>query len=314
MEEEAACISARNLFGRIVRCPGYVTAFESIEKCRKRSKQSGKFSGMSLIGPGGVGKSTVLEAYEAAYPPRKVADGTVIPVVRAKVSSSNSPVEMLREIIGAFGDIYLAGIKGGVGPHARRLTTVMKKARTEVLLLDECQNFMSFSNKNAVRSAASSLKNLMTDLNITLVVAGTEEALGLVRGDSQLPSRMPLVVRLRPFNIETAEGLNEFRGLLAALESAIYLPQTSRLHEMEISQRIFYACDGNFRILTGLLHTAVNVAVREGFNRIDRTVLRMAFVEFFSLDTKDASNPFSDCFVPRRLIREGEYFDYQADM
>lgn len=302
----------KNLYDRIVRHPGYVTAIENIDSCRCNAKDSDKFSGMALLGPGGVGKSTVLKAYEAANPRQKVEGGIIIPVVRARISSSNSPIAMLRDIIKAISPMYLAGIGKGISDHEERLSTVMKSARTEVLLIDEAQNFLGYSNTNAVTSASSALKNLMEDLGITIVVAGTEQAIKLIQADTQMPTRIPLVVRLSPFKIETSDAFNEFRGILTALEKSIGLPQASRLHEVELAQRIYFACDGNFRILTSLLHNAINIAMREQGGRITREVLQKAFVALFGPETKDANNPFSNSFIPRRMIGQGELFSYQA--
>lgn len=302
----------RNLYTRIVRYPAYVTAIDSIDMCRREVRESGMSSGMALLGPGGVGKTTILKSYAEANPPLKVPGGIIKPVVRASILSSNSPSSTLCEIIEAISPIHAVGIGKGIAKHERRLATAMELSGTEVLLIDEAHNFLGYANKSAVRSVSSALKNLMNKLTFSLVISGTEEAIGLITGDSQMPSRIPLIIQLRPFGIESVDDLNEFRGVLAALEKSIGMSQVSRLYEREMAQRIYYACDGNFRLLSKLLHKAISIAKRENTESLSREVMRRAFISLVGPGTKDASNPFSEAFVPRRIINQGEPLAYQA--
>jgi hypothetical protein len=77
-------------------------------------------------------------------------------------------------------------------------------------------------------------------------------------------------------------------------------------HGASLPERLYYATDGRFRPLINLLTHAVTIAESESQTCITQATLYLAFKKTFKSDAADAVNPFSDTFIPHRLIGPGE--------
>lgn len=290
----------------IVKHTNFLEAINRVAECHDFTTKTKKSTYLLILGEPGVGKTTLLRTYAERYP--RISRGRVdsVPVLSIEIPPSPSLVSLLNTFLAAYSDAYTYRSRPNIGDMTKQLITLMKAAGTTAVLIDELQNFMTQASQTQVKALAALLKTLMNQVSVSLIAAGTPESLRLVNADDQLRSRMSAEVWIKPFNIDGQEGYDIFRKTLVSVEKTIELASPSFLYKSPLAERIYYACDGRFRHLITLLSNAIRLAETQGCECITIDLLHAAFLRSFRSDTPDRDNPFSETFIPRRLISRGE--------
>ncbi|SAL54512.1 TniB transposition protein [Caballeronia sordidicola] len=138
-----------------------------------------------------------------------------------------------------------------------------------MLVVDEVHHLLAGSYREQ-RAALNRLKFLANDLQISMVMVGTRDAVLAFQTDTQMISRYT------PFEIPRWRESEGLRRLLAAFERVLPLRKPSDLSRREIVQFVLSATGGLTGEISSLLNNAAELAIRNGDELIYMTHLEHA--------------------------------------
>lgn len=147
-----------------------------------------------------------------------------------------------------------------------QLMEVLRQVQTRVLLIDEL-NALLAGSVTKQRFFLNMLKYLSNELQISIVAAGTPDAMQAVRSDAQIESRFP--IRTLP---RWQEG-DIFRRLLTSFEYTLPLREPSDIYKRELARKLFGMSEGVIGELAKILRSAAQHAIRTGVERITPEVI-----------------------------------------
>ena len=163
--------------------------------------------------------------------------------------------------------------------------SVLRANHTKILVLDEFHNILH-GNPRDIRQLLSSLRNLINQLGIPIIAAGTREALLALNHDPQMTSRFE-VLSLPRWNLDP-----EFLRLLASFERVLPLAEPSMLTEREKATAIYANCGGTIGGAADLLQRAAKIALRSGKESITLAMIQQAkttSVDQFARELRDGT-------------------------
>jgi Cdc6-like AAA superfamily ATPase len=139
-----------------------------------------------IYGVSGAGKSMLLEKFKRDHAPKRANRNGQ----RAIIATQMPPVPVVRSL---YGEIVRT-LGGNVRPTARfyelehAAISLLTHANPRILIIDEIPHLLSCSAREQ-RAALNMVKFLSNDRRISVVAAGTHEALHVMRFDPQIASR-----------------------------------------------------------------------------------------------------------------------------
>lgn len=246
---------------RWVTYPRGEAILERMEDILRHPKTT-RMPGMLLVGRSNNGKSALLEQFERMHPAQDHPEAAAIfaPVIRidAPPSPSESSVyDLIMEAVASMPRPHYS-----VSEKRNHILGLLPKMGVKMLIVDEINSILSGSLPKQ-REFLNSLKFLSNMLKISIVAAGTQEALQAVRTDEQIYNRLkaePLVVWKYDM---------DFRQLLADLETLLPLRQPSGLSGSALAKMIHARIDGTIGDTSEFLNAAAKWAVKNGKELID---------------------------------------------
>jgi hypothetical protein len=135
----------------------------------------------------------------------------------------------------------------GLAPLERLAREILKRVSRRMLVVDEVRHLLVGTYRQQ-RASLNLLKFLANDLQISMVLVGTRDAVLTLQTDTQMISRYT------PFEISRWRESDGLRRLLAALERVLPQRKPSDLARREIVQFVLSASGG----LTGEISTLLN--------------------------------------------------------
>ncbi|HEM8498776.1 TPA: TniB family NTP-binding protein, partial [Burkholderia multivorans] len=126
-----------------------------------------------------------------------------------------------------------------------------------MLVVDEVHHLLAGSYREQ-RASLNLLKFLANDLQISMVLVGTRDAVLALQTDTQMISRYV------PFEIPRWRESDGLRRLLAAFERVLPLRKPSDLARREIVQFVLSASGGLTGEISTLLNNAAELSIRSG--------------------------------------------------
>lgn len=295
----------------IFKHPRFAFAISEIARLHLRGVEANDPQGMLLVAQTGCGKSTVFEYYEQLFPRRANKQSTEIPVLR--VNTPESPtVKMLAEaILYAMQDP--AASKGTSMFKTNRIIYLFKECHVKLLLIDEFQHFFDGRHVAESKRVSDWLKNLITSVNIPVVLAGLPRAISVVNNNPQLRRRFGAPHYMSPFGFTTEQEKLEFRGVLKGIYSLVPCPCV-KLHDANIARCFYYATHGIFDYIVKILDDAISRGGTGPDQEVTKSDLAEAFKRSVWMDAPDELNPFSGMQKFRLLTRPFEPFDVLDDI
>ena len=136
-----------------------------------------------------------------------------------------------------------------------------------MLIIDELHNMLS-SRLDNQRLFLNLLRFLGNELKIPIVAAGIKTAVRAIQIDDQLANRF------EPVPLPYWKYDNEYRKLLAGIESIIPLQNPSYLSSESLSQSIYAMSEGTIGETFDLIRRAALFAINTKREKIDETILR----------------------------------------
>lgn len=143
---------------------------------------------------------------------------------------------------------------------------VLKEIDLQLLIIDEA-NYTESGSADRQKTFLNALRYLGGELQISIVTAGTEEMMRVIR-------TIPAVEnRFIPAFLPIWDPDTEFKQLVASFESLIPLENPSRLAGKHISSLLHARCGGTIGELKMLLDKAAEYAMRKKIGQITNEVI-----------------------------------------
>ncbi|MFM0363086.1 TniB family NTP-binding protein [Paraburkholderia sediminicola] len=150
----------------------------------------------------------------------------------------------------------------GLASLERLARDILRRVSPRMLVVDEIHHLLAGTYREQ-RASLNLLKFLANDLQISMVLVGTRDAVLALQTDTQMISRYT------PFEIPRWRESDGLRRLLAAFERILPLRKPSDLARREIVQFVLSASGGLTGEISTMLNNAAELAIRNGDELID---------------------------------------------
>lgn len=241
--------------------------------------------GLLLTGPQGAGKSEICKSLLIKYPPEQV----VRPVAYVPVPEIFQGKTLLQEILKAFGR----------DDNSQETECFLKKlvvhtifeCRTNVLVLDDTHNLLRHV------LARDSVRRLMDETGIKVVLVGRDHSKDLLNSDMSLQRRFPILVELSAWNPQSEEDICEVLAVLQRFvsQSGVQLDYRGLINT-DFARRLVCGSGGRIKDLVELFSSAVLHANSRGSETLEDKDFEQAFGSLQAISKFTRSNPFSESF------------------
>ncbi|MDP3087612.1 MAG: TniB family NTP-binding protein [Methylotenera sp.] len=283
-------------------------AITQIAELHHHCKQNRVGKGYMVIGPSGVGKSTVLNFYWKYFPIIHAKQKTIIPVLFILSPSAPSASNLAEAILLALGDpLAKRRSKSSTGEYfTNRVYELLLACEVEMILIDEVQHVSHVPSIFHYRVVTDWLKNMIEKTRIPVVIFGLEASELVVKSSEQLSRRFSSQLKISAFNLNDDQDFIEFRAVMKGLQEALPLSVAEPLYEANLARRFLVASNGLLGYLCPILEEAVVVATKAGLNQLDMQTYAAAFRNKVWSLVPDRLNPFHPESPLRMLNRPGE--------
>jgi len=237
-------------------------------------------AGMVVSGEPGAGKTDLLEQLRDRYPEELARRGVIAtrPTLLFSMCGVREARALYVRMLSALGHPEAASFTGRA-----REQLVLAAARScdlKMLLIDEIQDVLKGTRAQQT-ATLETLRFLMNELRVVLIVAGSEEAELAISMDAHLSSRL----KLKRLPRWTVDGYTAH--FLEAMESSLPLRQRSRLHADGTMKLIIRLTGGQTDAIVTLIANAAAIAVESGEERITHGLLERARNELPEIQPED---------------------------
>lgn len=218
-----------------------------------------------LVGRSDNGKSSILQHFVGRHPMLMRDDGTPGPMVLC-FSMPATPTEssFWSELLWSLNIQHRE--RDPVEKKRRQALNAMEYASVRMLAIDEF-NHLTNAGKDAGR-LLSAIKNLSSDMRLSILATGTEAAFNALNLDPQMRSRF------EPTKLERWKLDKEYLRFLASYEMLLPLAQPSGLAGRELAPTIYGMAGDTIGATVKVLKNAAVHALQTGREKIDADVLK----------------------------------------
>lgn len=220
-----------------------------------------RMPGVLLVGESGNGKTTLLNRFQKlnAIYDNPSGEGKIVPVLSVQAPPSGDEGQFYNDCLNRL----CAEFNRNARPVEKRsqLVDLLKVVGLRALQVDELHNIGSGTAARQ-QNFLMVLKYLANELNIALIVAGTEDARSIITTDKQMESRLELI-RL-PLWRKDEETLR----LLDSIECRLPLREPSNLSDDDLADLILSLANGTLMGILNVVRTAATRAITQGSERI----------------------------------------------
>lgn len=289
---------------RFVSYPQSMRAIARIREVQEASRACNKGIGVAILGPSGVGKTTVLKEYIRSYYDISPTVGTK-PLLFVEVPSTPTPKSLGAAVLVAMGDQFAH--RGSAEEKLSRIVTLLAGLKTELVIFDEAQHLVE-RRRTPTGATTDWMKNLLNASKVAVVLAGLKRAQDLLLSNEQLRRRFSATVYCDRFNVDNPANTKLFAQLLVSFQKILPVP-TLEFASSDTLLRFYHASYGLIDYLIKVIDRAVYLVQAQRFAEIDLPVLAQAFRdEVWSL-APDDRNPFCEEFNYVELTGKFEPFE-----
>ena len=222
---------------------------------------------MLVLGRSDNGKTEILREFLTRHPAEsRVELGAVYaPVIYVQSPPGPSEHLFLNHMLMLLG----VGIKQNESSDKKmmRLMQILKEVQNKVLLVDELNALLAGSVVKQ-RFFLNMLKYIGNELQISIVAAGTQEAVQAVSSDKQIKSRFPTRA------LTLWQDGEVFRKLLFSFESVLPLKEESQIYKGELARKLYGQCEGTIGELANIIRSSARYAIETGEEKITMDVVK----------------------------------------
>jgi len=264
---------------------------ENSKMIRKQSYESiiGGADSFTIIGQSGIGKSASVSRSLRIITDKDcivVNNSKVVPCLTVQAPADASIKGMLLEIVRRvdeeIGTNYYETLTKAKATVDRLIGSVSQICLNNVglLVLDEIQNVVNSKNGSAI---VGTLTQLINNSAVAICMVGTPESALF------FDSAMMLARRSVGLSYGAMEYGDEYRKLCNTLLNYLYVKDTPTVDEAMLMW-IFNHTGGNASITVTLIHDAQEIAILEGYEKLDMYSLNKAYENRLSM-LHDYINP-----------------------
>jgi len=276
----------------LIRYPRFNELHNDIMLCREMTAESGEPSCMVLEGVTGAGKSTLVKAYAANFPPYEAEDGSRIPVFYAETPSPVTVKGFSSHLLSELGDP--AAHRGTLQNMNARLIHYLRVCEVQLVILDDFQHLIDSETNKILAKVSDWLKVLIKETGIPFLVIGIEDSVErILRANSQLSRLFAVRETLHPFSLGSENEARDFQRFLEYAEKAVKVPIEYDLSLDEFLARMYFATEGVVANIMNLLRFAALLANKQDEDAITLHLLDQAFNKRLQRHLIKPPNPFS---------------------
>ena len=251
---------------------------ENSKTLRSQSYESiiGGSDSFTLIGPSGVGKSSAVSRVVnilAESPVIEINNSKVIPCLQVQAPADSSIKGLLLEILRKADEVLETKChEYAIRSHATTdmlIGTVSQVALNHIglLIVDEIQNIVNSKNG---RNIVGALTQLINNSGVSIAMVGTPECTIFFE------QAFMLARRSLGLNFSAMEYGDDFRNFCRILISYCYVKETPTIDEAMLLW-LYNHSQGNVSVVVSLIHDGQEMAILEGTERLDISILSKAF-------------------------------------
>lgn len=232
--------------------PDFSTALTALDRIFQLAREVEVPHGMTLIGPSGTGKTSVLNYFRRSLPPSSLfSDG--LGAVYLRVPMRCSTAYLISGLLRLYGYPFLRVTRDCQEARTAVLFDAMRQKGTRMVMLDEAHHLVpSFGEKRRTREEGTAptdlVRQMIDEARVAVVLAGPGALDVLGEADEALASRVVGIHRLDRFKYDAT-----WVGLVRAFAKQVPEFDLSVLMVPEINQQLFNVTDGNLRSLKRLI-------------------------------------------------------------
>lgn len=265
----------------VVRTPALVEARKRVAQLvRVGSGRDGVRLGLVLDGRGGTGKTTILQQVGRAHQRRlrrqyPQLDDT-IPVVYIALPAQNDRNNAYNMFV-AIAEFLQLPTTGSLTSLVASIRTVMDRARTELILVDEIHLLADAADRE---HTSDHLKTLSERLSATIVYAGIDAWNIMTSGTrGEQIARRNQRLQIRPFNYTTAEERALWHSAVASYDKALCLFNHTPGELTALADYLYDRTQGFIGALSYLVCIAAQEAISDSTERITRDLLESIYID-----------------------------------
>ncbi|CAN7803293.1 TniB family NTP-binding protein [Paraburkholderia hospita] len=250
---------------RWIDYPRATQALQQLERLYETPRRD-RMPCLLLHGDSNIGKTKITAKFRRAHPNEFDERSGVerCPVVAMQMPPTPDQHRFYSGLLFELGAPHNAA--AGLSSLERLAREILKRVSPRMLVVDEVHHLLAGTYREQ-RASLNLLKFLANDLQISMVLVGTRDAVLALQTDTQMISRYT------PFEIPRWRESDGLRRLLAAFERVLPLRKPSDLARREIVQFVLSASGGLTGEISTLLNNAAELSIRNGDEFIDLTHL-----------------------------------------
>ncbi len=251
-----------------------------------------------IVGPSRSGKSRLLEYFQERHPSVDHKTYLEKPFLLCDAPSRPTVKSMTERLLFSLGDPLWAS--GTTTVKTKRILTLLKKAKTRMLALDNFHHFVDTERERIQYDVADWLKEIFDDddTHVSIVVAGLKRMNTVLLQNEQLRGRFSAAIHLGPFRWPDNKECKAYRGILRAVQNDLSSTFTisTNFSDTDIAKRIAFASYGLMGYTMRLIRRAARIAGQNGTYAIGRETFSEAYMVEIWQDRPTHPNPFTEDF------------------
>ncbi|MDO9204066.1 TniB family NTP-binding protein [Methylotenera sp.] len=248
---------------------------------------------VAIIGESRVGKTTLINTFLEKHKIVETKTGRITGCVLITVPVKPNSSSLCEAILQGLGD-FSAHKKDSESSKRFRVITLIKKLGVRLIILDEMQHFVGRWSSTVLHDAADSLKVIIDETCVMMVVAGLEYGRHLLHQNESFKGRVKRYIDLSRFDWEVRSSRMQFRGLLQAFQIEINPFELPDIRSEELAYRFYISSGGLMGYVINIIESAMHLAiVNKRFQITIEDLMEAHDVSTMESDRKFSNNPFN---------------------
>lgn len=245
-----------------------ITALDDLLKYPRKIRMPN----IAVIGDTNNGKSFILDRFVSknSRPIDPNEDKTTLPIVHIKLRPKADETRLYNAILSS---LFASGPdRESTDAKLDRVHRLLFQLDTQILVVDEFQH-STCGTKQKIRELLNAIKNIGSELKMSIVIGGTPEVLNVLQSDPQIANRF------QPRHLNKWNMSDDYLSLLATIQLKLKLRKDYDLSADPIAKRILLLSGGILGDMVDLLTCLAAIAIRTGTEAITEKMLKNEFLK-----------------------------------